>query len=307
MPPKKKYQKKRQFNKKRQYRNRMPRREVKRREHAEIAIRNTDGGLGVTFSPFYPDPTKPTPISSSTAMSLMPIRSFYRVSKGTRPNQMIGNEIFSKSLYLKGKVTGLPANNSVESFVYWGWVQDKLSITDFTTPTVGAATRTDLEDFIVSQVKQHFDNPKDEMRYREKKKDNIKIVGVRKLQHKEDASYNDEVDFKCSWRTNRKVVYTSCYDPTFLNGAPVGSTSTAVAGSNYCLVSNGTQGSVADINVTDTHDDVQSNSPALAGDIGQLLPLNNWLPFALVFTPKYADISPGTIQIQYNDIHYFQG
>lgn len=295
MPPKKQYNKKRRNGFKKNFRKQRARRvETKRREHAEIAIRNSTGGAGNTFSAYYPDPTKATSISSSTAMSMMPIRSFYRMSKGTRPNQMIGNEIFSKSLYLKGKITGLPANNTQEAFLYWGWVQDKLGLSDFTTPHVNNATRTDVENFILNQVKQHFDEQGDEMRYREKKKDNIKIVGVRKLQHPQDASYQDSVDFKCSWRTSRKVVYTQ--------GRSIITPGQQEAGNNQNVVDSTTAPHVVDLT-----DSFKDSSDAKGGDIGVFLPLNSWLPFALIFVPNYSAVSPGTIQIMYNDIHYFTG
>jgi len=294
MPQKKRNAKTRKNGFRKKYQNqRMKRVEVKRREHADISIRNSTGSEGTTFSPTYPDTTKLTPISSATAMSLMPLRSFYRVSKGSRPNQMVGNEIFSKSLYLKGKISGLPANNSVEAYVYWGWVQDKLGYTDFTTPSRANATSADLESFVLEQVKQHFDEKADEMRYREKKLDNIKIAGVRKLQHPQDASYQDSVDFKCSWRTNRKIPYTQC--------ARVGE-GMPTAGNNFLQVMSNDSTS---INLTDSAKD--ENDVGGGGDVGQFLPLNSWLPFALVYVPEFATVSPHTVNLQYNDIHYFTG
>lgn len=217
------------------------------------------------------------------------------MSKGTRNDQMDGNEVFSKSLYLKGKITGLPANNTVEAFLYYGWIKDRLGLTDFTTPTSSNATRQDVEDFVLNQLKQHFDEKKDEMRFRENKKDNIKIVGVRKLQHPQDAQLQDQIDFKCSWRTNRKVVYTRCHVPD-MNSNWIGN--------NYSFVSTTADPQNPDINVTDT---TQQSGDSLGGDTFQFLPLNSWLPFALVYVPEYASISPGTVSLQYNDIHYFTG
>ena len=298
MPPKRNNKKRNNF-KKNFKKQRAKRVETKRREHAQIAIQNSTDGVGTTFSANYPDPTKATSISSTVALSMLPLRSFYRMSKGTRPNQMIGNEIFSKSLYLKGKITGLPANNTVEAFLYWGWIKDRLGLSDFTTPSRANATRQDVEDFILNQLKQHFDEKKDEMRFRENKKDNIKIVGVRKLQHPQDALLQDQIDFKCSWRTNRKVVYTKCYEPR----NPTDYTE-PWAGANSTFVAVSDDGSGADVNLTDTALQTGDSSP---GDIGQYLPLNSWLPWCLVYVPEYAAISPGTIQLLYNDIHYFTG
>ncbi len=298
MPPKKNQKKRNNNFNKKFNRQRQRRVEVKRREHAEIAIQNSSSGTGITFSANYPDPTKATAISASVALSMMPIRSFYRMSKGTRPNQMIGNEVFSKSLYMKGKITGLPANNTIEAFLYWGWIKDRLGYTDFTTPTRATATREDLEDFVLNQLKQHFDEKSDEMRYRQNKSDNIKITGVRKLQHPNDAQLQDQIAFKCSWKTGRKVVYTKCLeDYSTSTGAPWKG--------NNSLFADASEGhGEGGINLTDT---ATQSGDGLPGDIGTYLPLNSWLPFALVYVPEYASVSPGTIQIQYNDIHYFTG
>ncbi len=44
---------------------RAKREETKRREHAQIAIRNSTNGAGVNFATNYPDTTKLTSISST--------------------------------------------------------------------------------------------------------------------------------------------------------------------------------------------------------------------------------------------------
>ncbi len=130
------------------------------------------------------------------------------------------------------------------------------------------------------------------MRFRENKKDNIKIVGVRKLVHPGDAAFQDSVDFKCSWKTNRKIPYTRCHQP---------SEGDLFAGNNSTFVDATHDGNHLDL--TDSSNDVGQ----LGGDTGQNLPLNSWLPFCFLYTPEFAAISPGTIQVQYNDIHYFTG
>jgi len=88
---------------------------------------------------------------------------------------MQGVQIMSHDLYLKGQINHL-ANGEGEPanlFFVCGWIKDKLGFTDFSTPSVANATRTDLENFVLAQVKQHFDENVDQMRYREAKKDNI--------------------------------------------------------------------------------------------------------------------------------------
>ena len=131
------------------------------------------------------------------------------------------------------------------------------------------------------------------MRFADKKKDNIKILGYRKLQHKDDALYNDSIDFKCSWRTNRKVTYTRCYQPQ------VGDESTW-AGNNYSFVTmDQPGGGVVDMT------DVQNQMGELGGDIAQYLPLNSYLPFCLLYCPQFASVSPSSVTIEYNDVSYF--
>lgn len=282
----------RKNNKNRNFRPK-PKKEIKKREQELISIRNSNDGAGVTFSAFYPSMIKANAVTAT--LSMLPVRSFYRMSRGQRVDQMIGTEISSKSLYLKGKILGLPPNNSVEAFIVHGWVKDRLGFTDFTTPTKANATREDVETFVYNQCRQHFDEKSDEMRYRTAKKDNILIKGYRKLQHPKEASYQDDVDFKCTWKTGRKVVYTECYkldsDSDPQNTAGNNSLTTGVGGGPV-------------INLTDT---AEEQGDALGGDIGQFLPLNSWLPFALVYIPKISDISPGSIQLQYNSVHYFSG
>ena len=282
------------FNKK--YRNQRAKRvETSKREAQKIAIRNSTDGAGTAFSANYPSLIKQTPITTGEAVTMLPLRSFYRMSKGARPDQMIGNEIFHKALYAKVKVEGLPANNSIEMYVIHGWITDKLGYTDFTTPSVATATRQNLEDFVLHQIKQRFDETQDEMRFADRKLDNIKILGYRKLQHSEDASYNNSVDFKCSWRTNRKVAYTKCYQPQ-----PAHTGIDAWAGNNSSAVL--ATGSVDDyIDMTDSHNDIGQ----LGGDIGQYLPLNSFLPFMCLYCPQFATVSPGSVTVGFNDVSYF--
>lgn len=266
--------------------------ETKKREHALIAIRNSTNGAGVSFSSFYPDTTKATAMTA--VLSMLPVRSFYRTSRGNRPDQMEGSSIYCKNIYMKGKITGLPASNAVEAYIISGIVQDKLGLSEFTSPTVTQATRQTVEDFIYNQVRQHFDEKKDEMRYRTAKKDNIKILSYKKLTHPADAAFNNDIDFKCHWKWNRKVTYTRCRDPQ----------DDAALQGNNALIPAADAGDLNDVDFTDAF---KNHTDTYGGDIGQYLPLNSWLPFSLVYVPKFADISPGTLNLQYNDVTYFTG
>jgi len=276
-------------------RSKAPKRETKKRESAEIQIRNSTDGAGVTFSSFYPDTTKENALTGE--LSIMPVRSFYRMSKGSRPNQMIGNEIFSKQLHLKGRIMGLPSDNSVQAYLVHGFIKSALGFNNSTTPNIGSANREAVETFIANQLTEHFNDRQDEMRYRTAKKDNIQVLGYRKLQHKTEALYQDDIKFDVSWPQNRKVVYTECAQYYASNQAPNGN-------NPVIITSNSNTGSQS-VNITDSNHHAQLDE--LLGDVAQYLPLQDRkLPFALIYIPKYNDAT-ATISVKYNDVHYFNG
>lgn len=285
MPPKKKPAKKK-GNFRNYKRNRARVAETKRRESAEVQIRNSTNGAGVTFSSNYPDTTKPTAISTSTAVNLLPLRSFYRMSQGSRKNQMLGTQVFSKDIYLKGEVQINTQISEKETYFVCGWVQDKLSFTDFTTPSRANATRTDLESFVLDQVKQHFDESVDQLRFREAKKDNIKITKYQKLQHPMDSANIGPVEIKGHWPVNRKTTYTKC---------------AKLAGNNE-LIQNSSSTPGVTIDMTDSF---KEDIDTLGGDTFGFLPLESWLPFALVYCRTFDEPASQSMTIAYNDIHYF--
>jgi hypothetical protein len=266
--------------------------EKKRRESAKIQIRNSTNGAGSTFSANYPDTTKFTNLSTSTGVNLLPLRSFYRMSRGERGDQMQGVQIYSHDLYLKGQISDLKNQYFADTgpapiFFVAGWVKDKLGFTDYTTPTVATATRSDLENFVLAQVKQHFDDQKDEMRYREAKKDNIKITKYQRLRNPEQDDYNHNIKFDCHWSIKRKTTYTKCAD---------------LAGNND-LIQNSSSTPGVTIDMTDQF---KEDTDQLGGDKGGFLPLESWLPFALIYAPNFTDFeSNSPPQVKFNDIHYF--
>lgn len=289
MPPKRKPSNKKGDFRRQYKKNRRRVEETKRRESAEIQIRNSTNGAGVTFSSNYPDTTKPTALSNTTCITLLPLRSYYRMSRGNRKNQMIGTQIFSKDLYLKGEVSPTPSTSVSDKEVYFvcGWVKDKLGYTDFTTPTVATATRSNLESFVLNQVKEHFDTEKDFLRYREAKKDNIKITKYQRLRHPMDADNMSPIQLRGHWSVNRKVTYTKCL---------------ALPGNNDLIQnSSSTPGVVIDMTDTFTED-----VDKLGGDKGGFLPLESWLPFALIYQKDFT-LGESGAYVAYNDIHYFTG
>lgn len=267
--------------------------EKKRRESAEVQIRNSTNGAGATgsFSANYPNTTDYTNLSVTTGVNLLPLRSFYRMSRGDRGNQMEGTQVYSHDLYMKGMVTGMlePDINDAptELYLVCGWIKDKVGYTDFTTPSQKNATRTDLESFVLAQVKQHFDANVDQMRYRQARKDNIKITKYQRLRNPEQADYNEDLPFSAHWRIKRKVTYTKC---------------TSLPGNNDLI-----QNSSATPGVTiDMTDQFKEDTDTLGGDKEGFLPLNSWLPFSLIYSPQFKDFGSGTVpKVKFNDIHYF--
>jgi len=267
MPPKRRKNNKKNF--KRNYkRARAKVVEKKRRETAKVQIRNSTNGAGTTFSANYPDTTKYTSLDGTTAVNLLPLRSFYRISRGERGDQMQGVQIMSHDLYLKGQINALSPQSAptiipANLFFVCGWVKDKLGFTDFSTPSVANATRTDLENFVLAQVKQHFDENVDQMRYREAKKDNIKITKYQRIRNPQTDDYNQDLKFDAHWRIKRKTTYTKC--------APL-------AGNND-LIQNSSSTPGVTIDMTDQF---KEDIDTLGGDKGGYLPLQSCLPFALL-------------------------
>lgn len=276
--------------------------EVKRREDADIQVRNSTNGYGSpgTFSGNYPDTFKVgAQLPTTTSVTMLPLRSFLRMSRGERKNQMTGNQVMSKSIYLKGKLGEWDKNNAIWSpgtsfsnkiYLVCGWIKDSTGYTDFTSPSLATATRNDVEDFIFNQLKQHFDDSSDEMRYREAKKDNIKIDKYQLLTVGDDTlgANEDGISFKAYWKTNRKTLYSEC---------------TRLAGSNELLQTSSAQPTQT-INMTDQF---KESGDTLGGDSGGFIPNNSWLPFACLYQPFPQGEQAGVAQpaVIYNSIHYF--
>lgn len=267
--------------------------ETKRREDAFTSIRNSNNGAGVTFSSNYPDATKLTQTSATQSITLLPLRSFYRMSQGNRKDQMESNQIMAKTLYMKGIIE--TAHGTGPIYLVTGMVQDKLGLTDFTVPTSKAATRTDLEAFVEAQVKQHFDEKKDELRYREAKKDNIKIHSYQRLLNPDTVLPDNQqglpVHFKAHWNMNRKVTYTK---------------GTSLPGNND-LIQNSSLTPGVTIDMTDTF---KESTDSVGGDISNYYPNFNWLPFACFYIPDAMSddgVNVTYYQFKYNNILYFTG
>jgi len=53
-------------------------------------------------------------------------------------------------------------------------------------------------------------------------------------------------------------------------------------------------------------DQFKEDIDTLGGDKGGFMPLQSWLPFALLYNPDFDQFSPNhQPAVKYNDIHYF--
>ena len=296
MPPKKrKNRPKRNFKK--QYRKqRRAVVETKRREAQELAIRNSVNGAGApgTFNASYPDlmgtaTAGAFQFSATTAINNLPIQSFLRMSRGKRKNQLEGVQAYVKDIYMKLSVQTHVLSSIAPVYFVCGWIQANPDYNDFSTPTLKNATQTDLNNFIGAHLEQHFDEYQDHLRYREAKKDAIKILKYQRIQTDDTVTPpGDEVHLKMHWKVNRKVTYQE---------------GQRQAGSNE-LVQNSDVTPGVTITMTEAFKD---SGDQLGGDSQNLMPCpRQYLPFAIIYSPQFKSATSQP-QYSYNNITYFTG
>lgn len=260
------------------------------------------GKAGVLLSEQSDDtirnPVNPLEISNGTAqapntLTMLPIYSFFNMERGLSHSDIIGDNIYSR--YLKCKVEfELPRGESMikhpcDVYLVHGWVTLPLGLNFNTTPEMNDLTRTQLNQHIENQVKQYFNQRSDKLQYINKRTNNIKILGYRKLKPKQDhnlganptpqifdrmggtvvsgAGAPPPVNMSCNWPTKRKIFYT--------NG--------------------------------------KSNLQQPVGNFGMMYPNYSWLPFMCVYNPTaseffstaYQGAQEPKIKVRYNSKHYW--
>lgn len=245
------------------------------------------------------NPVNPLEISNGTTgapntLTMLPINSFFGMQPGFTSSDMIGDNVFSR--YLKCKLEfELPSNDKIirhpcDVYLVHGWVTLPMGLNYNTTPEQNDLTRTQLNEHILNQLKQYFNQRSDKLQYTSKRQNNIKILGYRKLKPNNNNNLGGSsgpivnnlatggavitgaggpplINMSCSWPMNRKVIYYSG----------------------------------------------KSNLSNPVNNFGFLYPNFSWLPFCCVYNPTadeflstiYATTGEPKIKVRYNSKHYF--
>lgn len=225
------------------------------------------------------------------AYTHVPLDSYTRMSNGTMDYQMIGDQVFSKSLKLKMKFRFLQRSSIMnlpfKLYVVHGWVTQPLGASQATTPASADVTKANLHTHIAEQTKEYFEERVDDMRFLKKEMRNIKIEGYRRIKPNYDGSLAPpptagatptghnagtipDVKVNLKWITNRKIRYTL--------GKPT------------------------------------QNATGNAVDVQNYYPNNQWLPFIIIYNPEFQKMKddpgndspdPNLIKFNYNSIHEY--
>lgn len=267
--------------------------ETKSREDYVIQHLNnpdaTDPPSDAGLEPYYFTADRFRTIPDDNAVTMIPVHSFNRMSNGTQTYQMIGDNIFSKSLHMKLRFRFPQRDNLINTpfrlYVVHGWVTAPLTATQRTSPTETDMTMTDVQQHITNQVAEYFDQRVDEMRWQTREYNNIKILGYRRVKTPNDVQTPaptggtgaqgenggtvPDTKMTISWPTNKKIHYT-------LGKALDNNQQSAVDTQNYYVN-------------------------------------NQWTPWTAIYSPDFQALKddpggtqvPAVIQLNYNSIHHF--
>lgn len=104
----------------------------------------------------------------------------------TLPSAVEGNDIFSRYLQMKFRVTypnnaNAPHSTQVQPVeMIWGWCKP-LNYTTLTTPNKETCSRQDIVNHVTNQIAEEFNEELDNMKFHDKVKRNYNIIGRRKL------------------------------------------------------------------------------------------------------------------------------
>lgn len=102
-------------------------------------------------------------------------------------------------------VMGVIPESPQSYHLYWGFIDSKLGLSDFTTPKKGEASFQNLEDHINKRIEQWFNQRTDRLQFIPKETSTLKIIGKKRLSPPWD---------KNSGRTPVSVVIEREEDPT---------------------------------------------------------------------------------------------
>lgn len=276
---------------------------VETKQQSDVMVALKAGITDDTTKDTIRNPTLPFTIENRDAaanpeeLTIFPIHAYMNMNKGLEGSDMIGQKIYSR--YLKAKVeielpSGTnPIRHPCDIYLIHGWITQPLGKTLHTTPTNLQVTRSDVQNHILANLQQYFNQREDKLIPVPKVTSNIKFEGYRKIKPKMNAQLGVQplalstgvnntqtyqgamplINMNCSWRTKRKVQYS------------LGATSSSVNNLEHNYVNYG------------------------------------WIPFLAVYNPTagtfldtnvYPPANPGgaavdpKLKIRYNTTHYFQ-
>lgn len=293
---------------------RQPLVETKQRVESDIAFMN-----GHNTEHDWNNPLAYRPLSISNAFTQIPIEVFTRNSQGFQEWQMIGSSITSRFLKTKFDFR-FPFNNFVANesgaiidptlpgfdankrnknmiiegpcrlYLICGWVTNPTNFPvnppNLDNPDPGGtpvpqvradtATQNDISQHIINELKPYFDDRSDKLSFRPKETTNIKIESYRRIK----PNLNEAI--------GSQAVPSTTYAPAPLPGA-----TTIVHGHGSVPNVHRTHNFKAPGKITLTLGyPANPSNPALTppqADTQNFYVNNNWLPFAVVYNPDFAN------------------
>lgn len=178
----------------------------------------------------YPQPLLPQVVDSdANGFHLISLDPFTRMTQGFKEFEMVGDSVFSQSLQLKTELS-FPQGQDVivnpfRVYLVCGWVTAPFSKTANTIKNINDVTYNDINAYIVSQIKEYFDDSLDRLVFNEDVRRNIIIEKYSRCLPKVSestfgpttenvtsyaTSYGApaKVERRHTWKINRKIHYS---------------------------------------------------------------------------------------------------
>lgn len=196
-----------------------------------------------------------------------------------------GNDIFSKYLQMKFRITYPSSNNAPENVqvqpveMIWGWCKP-LNYTSLTSPTRENCSRQDIVNHVTHQIAEEFNEATDHMKFNDRVKRNYNIIGRKKL-----------------YPNNNRNVILNTWVPELPSGFQQ-------KGGPSPVFKNVSWNMNKKVELTRTTDSTGTNDPFL-------YPNQAYIPFVLLHNPSYAEYSANDgehinqIEVVRNSCHWF--
>lgn len=178
----------------------------------------------------YPQPLLPTDVDAdANGFHFISLDPFTRLTQGFKEFEMTGDSVFSQTVQLKTELSFPQAQNVIVKpfrvYLICGWVNVAYAKTANTIKNVNDVTYNDFNAWIVSQIKEYFDDSLDRLTFNEDIRRNITITKYSRClprtaentfgpQTENVSSYATsygapaKVERRHTWKINRKIHYT---------------------------------------------------------------------------------------------------